>query len=128
MQKTIYEQIGGSFGVEELVNTFCDVVETTEVGRPIHLLHLRGHGMAHARIEQFNFFSGIFGGPKLYAEKWSHSDIRKIHEHVPICIADREAWLRCMDMAMQRLNYSQELRDRLMFHFTQLASLVVKHH
>lgn len=55
---SIYDSLGGAEGIQKLVNTFCDVLETTEVGRPIHLLHLRGHGMAHARMEQFNFFFG----------------------------------------------------------------------
>lgn len=127
MQKTIYEEIGGAKGVEKLVNTFCDVLETTEVGKPIYLLHLRGHGMPHTRIEQFNFFSGMFGGPKLYSEKWGHSDIRKIHEHVPISNKNKDAWLTCMKMTMQKLDYSEQLQNRLIQHFTQMALLVVKH-
>ena len=58
-RESIYDQIGGETGVEVLVNTFCDYLESTEQGKPVYLLHLRGHGMAHARMEQLNFFSSI---------------------------------------------------------------------
>ena len=98
-RESIYQQIGGAEGVEQLVETFCDILETTEVGKPVYLLHLRGHGMAHARMEQFNFFSGMFGGPKLYAEKWGHSNVRQIHAHVDIDESVSQAWLTSMSMA-----------------------------
>ncbi|HAO24273.1 MULTISPECIES: group II truncated hemoglobin [unclassified Methylophaga] len=128
LRKTsIYDRLGGAEGVEKLVNTFCDVLETTEVGRPIHLLHLRGHGMAHARMEQFNFFSGMFGGPKLYAEKWGHSNVRQIHDHVDITEAHKDAWLASMQLAIERLDYEPALKQNLMQHFEGMASLLVNH-
>ncbi|MAL48870.1 MULTISPECIES: group II truncated hemoglobin [unclassified Methylophaga] len=124
---SIYDNLGGAEGIEKLVNTFCDVLETTEVGRPIHLLHLRGHGMAHARMEQFNFFSGMFGGPKLYAEKWGHSNVRQIHEHVEITEAHKDAWLASMQLAIEKLNYDPEMKQLLMENFERMAGLLVKH-
>ena len=115
---SIYDNLGGAEGIEKLVNTFCDVLETTEVGRPIHLLHLRGHGMAHARMEQFNFFSGMFGGPKLYAEKWEHVEITEAH---------KDAWLASMQLAIEKLNYDPEMKQLLMENFERMAGLLVKH-
>ncbi|MEX1200123.1 MAG: group II truncated hemoglobin [Methylophaga sp.] len=122
---SIYDQIGGADGVERLVNTFCDILETTEIGKPVYLLHLRGHGMAHARMEQLNFFSGLFGGPKLYAEKWGHSNVRQIHEHVTIGDVESQAWLNCMDMALEKLAYPASLKQKLMQSFTDMASILV---
>ncbi len=121
---SFYEQVGGAEGVNKLVNTFCDLLETTEEGRPVFLLHLRGHGMDHARIEQFNFFSGFFGGPRLYAEKWGHSNVREIHAHVEIDEIASQAWLTCMSMAMDKLAYSQTLKQQLMQNFTDMAGLL----
>jgi len=124
---SMYDSLGGAEGIEKLVNTFCDVLETTEVGRPIYLLHLRGHGMAHTRMEQFNFFSGMFGGPKLYAEKWGHSNVRQIHDHVEITDAHKDAWLASMQLAIERLDYEPALKQSLMQHFEGMASLLVTH-
>jgi len=123
---SIFDQVGGSVGVEQLVNTFCDVLETTDIGKPIHLLHLRGHGMAHARMEQVNFFTGLFGGPKLYAEKWGHSNVRELHAHVDIDDSLSQAWLSCMALALDKLAYPEALKQQLMQNFTAIAALLVK--
>jgi hemoglobin len=123
---SIYDQIGGAEGVDKLVNTFCDVLETTEVGKPVYLLHLRGHGMAHARMEQFNFFSGLFGGPKLYAEKWGHSNVREIHAHVDISETVSQAWLNSMSLTLDKLAYPSALKDQLMQSFTDMAAMLVR--
>lgn len=125
-RQSIYQRVGGAKGVEKLVNTFCDILETTETGKPVFLLHLRGHGMAHARMEQFNFFSGFFGGPKLYAEKWGHSNIRQIHEHVQIDEVVSQAWLDSMSIALDKLNYAADLKKILMNNFTDMAALLVR--
>lgn len=125
-RESIYDQIGGETGVEVLVNTFCDYLESTEQGKPVYLLHLRGHGMAHARMEQLNFFSGLFGGPKLYTEKWGHSNIRQIHEHVDIDDSTSEAWLSCMSMTLDKLAYSSQLKEILMQNFSDMAAILVR--
>lgn len=65
-----------------------------------NLLHLRGNGIAHSRVEQFNFLSGFLGGPKLYVEKHGYSNVRSIHEHVEINSEAKEIWLKCMSMAI----------------------------
>lgn len=123
---SFYDQIGGAEGVDKLVNTFCDVIETTEVGKPVLVMHLRGHGMAHARVEQFNFFSGFLGGPRLYAEKWGHSNVREIHAHVKIDETASQAWLSCMSMTMDKLAYPQPLKQQLMKNFSDMAGLLVQ--
>ncbi len=125
-RESIYDQIGGAAGVDKLVNTFCEILETTELGKPVYLLHLRGHGMAHARMEQFNFFSGMFGGPKLYAEKWGHSNVRQIHAHVDISETVSQAWLDSMSLALDKLAYPVALKDQLMQSFTDMAAMLVR--
>ena len=47
--------------MRRLVETFYDVIENEPEGEALAILHLRGHGVAHSRIEQFNFLSGFFG-------------------------------------------------------------------
>lgn len=122
---SIYQQMGGAEGVRAFVETFCQTIETTEVGRPVLILHLRGHGMAHARMEQFNFFSGLFGGPRLYAEKWGHSNVRQIHAHVQLGEAEVTAWLSCMAITLDKLDYPAALKQQLMDNFTPMARLLI---
>ena len=125
-RQSFYDRIGGAQGVERLINTFCDVLETTEEGKPVYLLHLRGHGMDHARVEQVNFFSGFLGGPRLYAEKWGHSNIRQIHDHVALDRASSDAWLNCMSMTLDQLAVEDDLKEALMKNFTAIAELLLK--
>ncbi len=51
---SLYDDIGGKEAVEALVEAFYDIVENEPEGRALLVHHLRGHGVAHSRIEQFN--------------------------------------------------------------------------
>jgi len=91
----------------------------------LHLLHLRGNGIAHSRVEQFNFLSGFLGGPKLYVEKHGHSNVRLMHEHVEINSEAKDIWLKCMDMAIDEIGIAAEVKGKLMNNFTTIANLLV---
>lgn len=121
----LYDLVGGEEGLRRLVETFYDIVEFEPEGRVLHLLHLRGHGVAHSRIEQFNFLSGFFGGPKLYAQKWGHSNVRQMHEHVEINAEAKDAWLNCMSIAIDRVGLPADIKARLMAPFTRVAAILV---
>lgn len=117
----LYDRVGGENGLRTLVETFYDIVEFEAEGRGLHLLHLRGHGVAHSRIEQFNFLSGFLGGPRLYVERHGHSDVRQMHVHVEIDAEARDAWLTCMSMAIDRVGLSADVKRDLMANFTRVA-------
>lgn len=119
--RTLYQQLGEEEGVRALVEAFYDIIEQDDVAHELHLLHLRGHGVAHSREEQFNYLSGFFGGPSRYVQKHGHSRLTEIHEHVPIGPAIRDMWLRCMDLAIAKAGMDDGLKDQLMLHFTRAA-------
>ena len=121
----VYELAGGEAGISQLVETFYDIVETEPQGEPLRVLHLRGHGIAHARIEQFYFLSGFFGGPRLYLEHHGHSNVRDMHAHVEITPEARDAWLNCMSMAIDRTGLSSELKTQMMGPFTRVADILI---
>ncbi len=121
----LYDLIGGEEGIVKLVNVFYDIVETNPEGHKLHLLHLRGNGIAHSRVEQFNFLSGFLGGPKLYVEKHGHSNVRSMHEHVEINSEAKEIWLKCMSMAIDDIGIAPNIKDKLMSNFTVIAERLV---
>tara|TARA_R110001606_G_scaffold348746_1_gene498421 strand:- start:60814 stop:61221 length:408 start_codon:yes stop_codon:yes gene_type:complete len=124
-KQSLYDAVGGQDGIIILVNLFYDFVEATPEGGPVAKLHLRGHGIAHARIELVNFLSGFLGGPSLFAEKWGHSNVRLIHDHVNINAEARDSWMACMEMAMTQLDYNNELKERLRENFQVIATLLI---
>ena len=101
MTQCMLEHIGGDAVLRKLVNDFYDQVEVLPQGEKLRLLHARGHGLMHAREEQFNFMSGFMGGRRHYMEKHGHMNLKQIHEHLPITTKDAEDWLFCMDRALE---------------------------
>jgi hemoglobin len=124
-QLSLYEALGGQKSIEQLVQVFYDLVEKHPEAHLLHLLHLRGNGIAHSRLEQFNFLSGFLGGPKLYVEKHGHSNVRTMHEHVEITVAGKDIWLKCMDMAIDQIGVDVGIKDKLMKNFTTVANQLV---
>jgi hemoglobin len=127
MRKSPYHLIGGEAGVEELVKTFYDIVEGDPAGAPLLAMHNRGHGLAHAREAQFEFLSGFLGGPQLYLERHRHSNVRRMHAHLAIGMAERDAWLTCMDKALTAVDADAETRNLLMSHFSRVADVLRTH-
>lgn len=119
---TLYERMGGYDALRKLVDAFYDIIERDPDGESLNLLHLRGHGVAHSRIEQFNFLSGFFGGPQLYTEKHGHSDVREMHRHIDVSPAERDAWLLCMGRAVNETGFEPDVSRALMKHFRVVAN------
>lgn len=122
---TPYVQIGSAAGVRLLVETFYDIVESDPAGAPLMALHNQGHGIAHARDAQFEFLSGFFGGPQLYFEHYRHSNVKRMHTHLAIGLAERDAWLVCMEKALAAIGLSTQLHRTLMVHFRRVAEALV---
>ena len=121
----IIDQIGGETAVRHLVETFYDLIETKPEGENIRLLHTRGHGIPHARIEQFNFLSAFFGGRRHYYEKHGHMDVKLMHAHIPITQQDAENWLMCMEQALDTCGHQEPVKTRLMTSFERVANALV---
>jgi hemoglobin len=121
MRKSPYQLIGGGAGVEQLVKTFYDIVESDPAGASLMAIHNQGHDLAHAREAQFEFLSGFLGGPQLYLERHRHSNVRLMHTHLAIGTAERDSWLACMDRALTAVVADPEVRSLLMGHFSRVA-------
>ena len=122
---SLYDLVGAETGVLNLVKVFYDIVETEPFAHKLLLLHLRGNGLAHSRVEQFNFLSGFLGGPKLYVEKHGHSNVRTMHEHVEINAESKDIWLECMDKAIDQIGIEATTKNKLMRNFTAAAERLV---
>ncbi|WP_116599918.1 group II truncated hemoglobin [Primorskyibacter marinus] len=125
MKQSMLEQIGGEDALRKLVNDFYDLIETMPEGAEIKKMHDRGHGLAHVRLEQFNFMSGFLGGRRYYEEKFGHMDVKLMHEHVPISEAEAENWLTCMDKALEVNGLAGPEIERLRGVLRRVAMLLV---
>ena len=46
-KQSLYDLMGGEQGIYNLVKVFYDIVEASSEGEKLHILHLRGNGVAH---------------------------------------------------------------------------------
>lgn len=116
-RRSLFAELGGEETIRRLVETFYDIVEQDADAEPLHRLHLRGHGVAHSREEQFNYLCGFFGGPSHYVQKHGHSRLKEIHEHVEIGPVERDLWLSCMQRAVEKADIAENWREMVMRHF-----------
>lgn len=123
---TMIDRIGGEAAIRRLVERFYDLIETLPQGRTILELHLKGHGLAHVRPEQFAFLSGFFGGRRYYHERHGHMSLREIHAHVPIRPKDAEDWLAVMERAMTETGIAAGERFEIMATFRRAAMMLVR--
>lgn len=119
------DRIGGEPQVHLFVNRFYDLIETLPQGRAIMEMHLKGHGLAHVRPEQFNFLCGFFGGRRYYHELHGHMNLREIHAHVEIRQQDAEDWLAVMERAMVETDVPEKERVEIMATFRRAALMLV---
>ena len=122
---TVLEDLGGEAVVRALVDRFYDIIETAPEGAGLLNLHFQGHGLAHVRLEQFDFLCGFFGGRRYYAERHGHMNLRELHAHVPIRTKDAEDWLHCMTQALDDTGIHGPARVRIEAAFDRAAHMLV---
>ncbi|WP_350334410.1 group II truncated hemoglobin [Coralliovum pocilloporae] len=124
MTATLYSRIGED-RIRALAERFYDIMETRPQARSLLELHFDGHGLAHARIEQFNFLCGFFGGPHYYKEKYGHMNVRLMHKHVDVTKEHAETWLTCMDEAIDDCITDPTLATQMQEAFRRVALSLV---
>ncbi len=121
----VLDQMGGEDSLRALVKQFYDLMERLPETRPLMRLHFRGHGMDHTRAQQFDFLCGFLGGRQYYMETHGHMNVRQIHEHIPIRVADAEVWLATMDRALADCGHQGAHIDKMRATLRRVALMLV---
>jgi hemoglobin len=119
-----FERIGGEAPVRELVERFYDAMDEDEP--ELAALHQRENGrVGRATRDRFALFLiGWLGGPQHYTERHGHPRLRMRHGHVPVNTRMRDAWLRCMQKALDSSALDSDLRGFLDRKFRELADFL----
>lgn len=122
---THYQALGGRAAVLELVARFYDIMESSELELArLHELDATGKISARNRERFGLFLLGWLGGPDDYVQQHGHPRLRMRHMHVPVTIAQRDAWLRCMNTALDERQPPAELREFLRRRFAEVADFL----
>ena len=121
-----YQRLGGEPVVRRLVDRFYDLMESLPEAADIRVLHPQD--LSSSRDKLFKFLSGWLGGPPLYAEEYGHPRLRARHLPFTIGEAERDAWLTCMEQALDDIMAEQGLSDRLLHdHLMQSLRKIADH-
>lgn len=123
-QDTSLRAMGGEAGVRRLVDAFYDAMETLEEARTIRAMH--PPDLALSRDKLAAFLVGWLGGPKRYREQWGPIRIPPAHAHLPIGPAERDAWLACMQIAVDSVELEDSFRAYFMREIRVPAQRIVK--
>jgi hemoglobin len=103
---------GGFEGIKKLVDAFYDAMDTLPQAQTVRDMH--SSDLEESRDKLTRFLTGWLGGPKLFSEKYGPIRIPVAHRHLEIGPAERDAWLACMQVAVNAQPYPQDFRDYLM--------------
>lgn len=107
-----FQTAGGFDGIKQLVDDFYNAMETLPQAK--HIRDMHSPDLDESRDKLTRFLTGWLGGPKLFSEKYGPIRIPVAHRHLSIGPAERDAWLACMQVAVNKQDYPQDFRDYLM--------------
>lgn len=117
-----YDEIGGEDAVRALVERFYDAMDRTETKLArLHAGDEDGRVSRETRDRFALFLIAWLGGPQNYG----HPRLRLRHTRVPIDVAMRDAWMRCMCIAMDESALKPELRAYLEARFAEVATFLI---
>jgi hemoglobin len=122
---TPFMLLGGEPAVRALVERFYDAMGTEEPALArLHPCDADGRVNQENRDRFALFLMGWLGGPQDYTMKHGHPRLRMRHARVPVDVSARDAWLRCMKVALDAGKVEGELRAFLDQRFSEVADFL----
>jgi len=107
-----FRACGGVEGIKRLVEAFYLRMDTLPEAKRIRNLHPPDLTVSIDKLARF--LSGWTGGPKLFSEKYGPIKIPMAHQHLPVGEAERDAWLLCMERALEDEDFPEDLKQYLL--------------
>ncbi|QFU75483.1 globin [Halioglobus maricola] len=104
-------QIMGEPGIRELTGAFYDIMD--ELPELASLRAMHAADLAPMKEKLAEYLIGWMGGPPLYADKHGTVCMTDPHEPYHIGPEERDQWLHCMDLALERTGASEALTQML---------------
>jgi hemoglobin len=120
-----FDELGGEAKVRALVERFYDAMDRTEPALArLHVCDEAGRVSRASRDRFALFLIGWLGGPQDYVAQHGHPRLRMRHARVPVDVAMRDAWMRCMRLALEESGVTPELRSYLEPRFAEVADFM----
>lgn len=119
--QNFYAEVGGAPVFRKIVARFYEQVAADEVLRPLY--PEEDLGPAEDRLRMF--LEQYWGGPRTYSEQRGHPRLRMRHAPFKVGPFERDAWLRCMRVAVDEAGLSDAHREQLWTYITYAAASMV---
>ena len=107
-----YTMAGELLGITKLVDEFYNNMNNFSKSKKIRDMH--SSDLTESRKKLAYFLSGWLGGPKLYVESYGSINIPLAHKHLSVGNEESEAWLLCMQKAVDSQPYEKVFKIYLM--------------
>jgi hemoglobin len=112
-----YAEVGGAPVFEKIVARFYEQVAEDEILRPLY----PDEDLGPAQVRLRMFLEQYWGGPRTYSDQRGHPRLRMRHNPFRIGPIERDAWLRCMRVAVDEAGLDDEHRA-LLWQYLQYAA------
>lgn len=116
---SLFQLIGGQEAVDRIVDIFYDRMDTLPEARTIRAMHPAD--LSGIRTVLKKYLAEWMGGPPAYSQERGHPRLRWRHLGFPIGNAERDAWMLCMDGALEEVIPDEELRGHISQQLRRLA-------
>jgi hemoglobin len=120
-QQSFYDAVGGEETFRRIVSRFYEEVAADDVLRPIYPDEDLGPAEERLRL----FLMQYWGGPHTYSNRRGHPRLRMRHAPFKIGPIERDAWLRCMRIAVDEQNLPEPYRAQLWEYLEMAAQSLV---
>jgi hemoglobin len=104
--RSFYDEVGGGKTFRAIVSKFYELVREDEILRPLY----PDDDLDGAEQRLRMFLEQYWGGPRTYSEQRGHPRLRMRHAPFKVGFLERDAWLRCMHIAVGEID-AQTLDD-----------------
>jgi hemoglobin len=115
-------QLLGEQGIRDLAEAFYDIMDTLPAAAGVRAMHAPDLAPMQAKLA--DYLIGWMGGPPLYADKYGTVCMTEPHEPYHIGPAERDQWLRCMDLALARCGADEKVLAMLKIPLFRIADAV----
>ena len=116
--QNFYAEVGGAPVFDKLVSRFYEEVAADEVLRPLY--PEEDLGPAEVRLRMF--LEQYWGGPRTYSDQRGHPRLRMRHNPFKVGPIERDAWLRCMRIAVDEAGFDDAHREQIWQYMTYAAA------
>jgi hemoglobin len=116
--ENFYDAVGGAETFRRIIGRFYAEVANDEVLRPVYPEEDLGPAEERLRL----FLMQYWGGPHTYSDRRGHPRLRMRHAPFKIGPIERDAWLRCMRIAVDEAGLAEPHRQQLWAYLEMAAN------